>query len=851
MSNHSEPYDGDEFAKYPERAGWPDLVATHGLVPFWLRCQSEVIDEKTMKKQEAILQSWLFFGHLHAILSPFGLYNAEDYVDIDADGMSWLHTRGIEDTLPVWHERVRDLGTIQREAFLANAQQNYTLAAETLMALNMTNYAMFDRMIRLSLLAICGLVEGMILGAIDGSLYCLTPNPCAQLDTGLRAMMLANGWCPSEVAKVENAETSALSARWYLAHMKKPGTSASHETCGEEQCRLLQLDQKTYKPRHIDPACTCELLSPSTEEVSACLDRDDIPVIQVLGETLQQTSLEVHSLGDLPDDTSYIAISHVWADGLGNPTETALPTCQIQRLRRLVAKVQEVRGIFDLGPASEQFLHKTKFFLWCDTLCCPIELAAKQKALSRMRDVYFKAAFVLVLDKELESCNFEDIGLLEAGCRFVNSRYMRRLWTYQEAGLATKLLVQFADGPVDILPIMHTTSRLYHESPRREQLYLHVAASLANLRMWMRAEVRTAWLKEAVTGIAYRGVSVNTDEPLCLATVLNLDSRTIAHAAPEQRQEVLWQIVARHERGVRANIIFNSLLRQQKPGLRWAPVSVLQPIKRQLDSVEEGYGEPGVLMKQGLRIRGAGWRISRPGLPGPMIEQFLSRDSGPRNLTLARHLDGTSYIVLQSPVQGLAQPDTNLLDLLEDRDKEWYIIINKGEHQFEWSRWTSQRKALLVSKEYSEYGLAYFRSRMLLQVDRDAPAYGIPRQVDFLWADAIRNSWTLTMYNMVASIGGMCDVALARFPTSLAGLLSKITTPALIWSGRALGRRILDTMRRTASDAPNMPAAAKLLDGVSSETVRNNVGGSIVSAVTGKYAQIEQTFDSSTDWVVD
>ncbi|ROV93518.1 hypothetical protein VSDG_06812 [Cytospora chrysosperma] len=37
----------------------------------------------------------------------------------------------------------------------------------------------------------------------------------------------------------------------------------------------------------------------------------------------------------------YVAISHVWADGLGNPTANALPGCQVDRLTSLVAKLQK------------------------------------------------------------------------------------------------------------------------------------------------------------------------------------------------------------------------------------------------------------------------------------------------------------------------------------------------------------------------------------------------------------------------------------------------------------------------------------------------------------------------------
>jgi hypothetical protein len=38
----------------------------------------------------------------------------------------------------------------------------------------------------------------------------------------------------------------------------------------------------------------------------------------------------------------YIAITHVWADGLGNPRENSLPTCQIKRLQQSMSALSDV-----------------------------------------------------------------------------------------------------------------------------------------------------------------------------------------------------------------------------------------------------------------------------------------------------------------------------------------------------------------------------------------------------------------------------------------------------------------------------------------------------------------------------
>jgi hypothetical protein len=49
----------------------------------------------------------------------------------------------------------------------------------------------------------------------------------------------------------------------------------------------------------------------------------------------------VESTGDI----CYVAISHVWADGLGNPFGNALPRCQLIGLQNLAKGVVQASGL--------------------------------------------------------------------------------------------------------------------------------------------------------------------------------------------------------------------------------------------------------------------------------------------------------------------------------------------------------------------------------------------------------------------------------------------------------------------------------------------------------------------------
>ena len=57
-------------------------------------------------------------------------------------------------------------------------------------------------------------------------------------------------------------------------------------------------------------------------------------------------------------DVCYVALSHIWADGLGNPFKNSLPLCQLNRLQNAVKNLQN---------HSEPNIRGCSF--WVDTLC--------------------------------------------------------------------------------------------------------------------------------------------------------------------------------------------------------------------------------------------------------------------------------------------------------------------------------------------------------------------------------------------------------------------------------------------------------------------------------------------------
>jgi hypothetical protein len=146
--------------------------------------------------------------------------------------------------------------------------------------------------------------------------------------------------------------------------------------------------------------------------------KDRFPLLRLTGD-LHNLNAE---LVEGNDDAPYIAISHVWADGLGNPLANSLQRCKLHRLRDLVSAVDH-QDKSNEGPP----------LLWFDTLCCPAKDGkGKQMAIERIRLVYQRAKCVLVLDAGLMAYEAKNQGIHEKVMRIFTSGWVRRLWTLQE-----------------------------------------------------------------------------------------------------------------------------------------------------------------------------------------------------------------------------------------------------------------------------------------------------------------------------------------------------------------------------------------------------------------------------------
>jgi hypothetical protein len=197
------------------------------------------------------------------------------------------------------------------------------------------------------------------------------------------------------------------------------------------------LREDEYKQKHTTANCSCTLIHAPQAIMEAIRrgPRNSIPLITPY-RTTQSGTVTYVQLVDSEQTSSFVAISHVWSDGLGNSEKNAIPRCQFDRLSDLVSR------LFDGQPQP----------FWLDTLCFPLGLQdIYDLALIRIHKSYADAHKVLLLDHYLLSANRIGMSDEEMMAMLFCSPWNRRLWTLQEGFLAKSLVIQFADTHIDIL----------------------------------------------------------------------------------------------------------------------------------------------------------------------------------------------------------------------------------------------------------------------------------------------------------------------------------------------------------------------------------------------------------------
>ncbi|KPA36452.1 hypothetical protein FLAG1_10784 [Fusarium langsethiae] len=399
-----EGYDGQGVTTYPERQGWSPRPAGD-----WAR-----LFDNPPPKFVDFLERWLFFSYAH--LFSIGPSNFIEWTGNPKYPV--LTTRFLPTLLERAHlkEKKRSYDLIlntkhcMRMHGLLCAVSNITRIGldmsetKSLMEFIESN-AIMDPRRPIMVMATSFLIEAtMAVLKGDASLnpgftlnHELDVTLSWKWDSPLWKLLRNDGWCPSELVGIFSQ--SNASSLWFLHHLPRPASHRTHpmihirdpakgnqqskvdDLCTALSCAYKRLNDESYVTKHTASCQGCDDVVANLESLCSTLGNREIPLIAPVQEDSTHPEISFHPADP---DCAYIAISHVWSDGLGNPHRNALPRCQLVRLSNIALSY-----------------HSTPLF-WLDTLCVPPDTAGLPKeqkiALELMRKTYEDAKAVIVLD---------------------------------------------------------------------------------------------------------------------------------------------------------------------------------------------------------------------------------------------------------------------------------------------------------------------------------------------------------------------------------------------------------------------------------------------------------------------
>ncbi|KAF1962801.1 hypothetical protein CC80DRAFT_97815 [Byssothecium circinans] len=284
------------------------------------------------------------------------------------------------------------------------------------------------------------------------------PAPDAQGFTStaniLVARMLENHWCPHQINQVLGSKDYVICD--YLSRIKRP-TDRSHQGCTAAlKCIADNApSRERYTTKHTSEGCNCEHVLSPMQRIIKIIERGKIPLI-----SLQESEGGglTFSVCERTASTRYIAMSHVWADGFGNPSANSLPNCTLRQLKlwleNLPLPTYEVGYTFAGKRFDASRLHfiTTTSWFWMDTLCIPVEERhrhLRNAHINDMASVYAGASQVLTLDTELLATK-ASTSATEILARIAFCTWSRRSWTFQEGALGPGTVFQLKDVAVDV-----------------------------------------------------------------------------------------------------------------------------------------------------------------------------------------------------------------------------------------------------------------------------------------------------------------------------------------------------------------------------------------------------------------
>lgn len=431
------------------------------------------------------VQNKYYFGAINEVLAFDQPIPTSEFVIERADGEWVLCTTKLDDYISRWAGHLNSLVEAERSQRLDRAKSFLQHMVQARWHKD-----------RHHLLRVSASVQilGRTIQAAMIWYWNMLPNDTERLSDHLECLKIA-GWCKS-TARKSSSLLAPVNAYAASAIDSPPGRHKNHTKCSGTVCEAFTIEnESTYRTKHTSECDgTCGDFEVDKHILHDLIMQGKVPIISLSLGTDGKLNTEVTHSGDV---SSYITISHVWSDGLGNPHKNALPYCELLKMFRMLeewplkyAKPDWMNGFLNsmdmfqtrmesnevdpllrqqvkdmrevIEPIAEEYVNnwletlKTsgqyqKVNIWMDTLCVPLIRESRKIALTQINDVYSGSFYTVALDAAIESlpdtASSEEIFL-----RLEMSTWKGRCWTYLERERSTyHLRLKVGNRLVDIV----------------------------------------------------------------------------------------------------------------------------------------------------------------------------------------------------------------------------------------------------------------------------------------------------------------------------------------------------------------------------------------------------------------
>jgi hypothetical protein len=385
-------YDGSDWVTYPVRQGWYSEPWT-----------PKFHQGKIPEEYHPAIRSWLYFGLLHYVFGD-DLNQADFLLTEEGDGdgeekgeqRQYLTTKHLEKYIgsaKEWKKKGYGERCVEIVGKVCGQLPRYTpyLSPQMGFAIQLICQALW-----------------YVANKRDGP----HEKPSHVLKwmfvrSDLAEHMVQNGWCPLDAEKCRQAggEVDTAAYLLQLVRTKAAWNKRNHALCRKTECIADNVDESLYVTRHVEEGCSCEHVHADIPALHEILEEGGIPLVEITPPEEEGGDYTIKVVKKR-SSTRYASISHVWADGLGNPHTNSLPNCQLgllyERARMLLTDKEYVPK-YENGPygplhtgaarlAHRAFLSSRRgddsVLVWIDTLCIPHAREVRGLAIQRIRDTY-------------------------------------------------------------------------------------------------------------------------------------------------------------------------------------------------------------------------------------------------------------------------------------------------------------------------------------------------------------------------------------------------------------------------------------------------------------------------------